>query len=460
MTVAESAAEIASTELTSALVDDVSSLLEAPLPPEVVTVARHCLLDFLGVAIAGATEPLVEILVAELASSAGGATLVGRAERASRIDAALINGAAGHALDYDDTLSAMNGHPTVPVMPAVLALAESLGLGGRQLLVAFVAGAETEARLGRLMGAPHYAAGFHATGTLGTFGAAAAACHLLGLDRSRTTVALGLAGTQAAGLKASFGTMAKPLHAGRAASTGLLSALLASRGFSGRADLLEARHGFGATHASGRLDPDRLTACRGRFFILETLFKHHAACYLTHAAIEAGSSLVAGSAVRHGQIVRVEVEAAPALGDVCGIERPATGLELKFSLRGAAALALLGRDTADPETWNDATAGDPEVIRMRERVTVVPVEDFAATRAKMRLFLEDGSVREADRDTGTPAADLDRQGERLERKFRALTAPVLGDARAETMAAGIAAIAGPGEDAAVGEWLRATVPAG
>src|SRR5262249_45670902 len=192
------------------------------LPEEAREAGRQCLLDFLGCALAGAAEPSVEILVATVVRSEGSreAALIGRRERASRLTAALVNGTAGHALDFDDTHTAMNGHPSVPVLPALLALADTEDADGRRFLTALVAGIELECRLGALLGGRHYEIGFHSTGTVGTFGAAAACAHLLGLDEAGWLRAIGIAGSEAAGLKAAFGTMAKPLHAGRAASAG------------------------------------------------------------------------------------------------------------------------------------------------------------------------------------------------------------------------------------------------
>ena len=223
------------------------------LPPAVVEVARHCALDWFGCALAGSREPLALLLHDELDD--GAATVVGLDRTARPRTAALVNGAAGHALDFDDTHTLLSGHPTAPVLPAALGLAEKLDAGGEDLLTAFVVGVEVECRVGALLAPGHYRAGWHATGTVGTLGAAAACARLLGLDGERTAHALALAATQAAGLKASFGTMAKPLHAGKAASDGLLSARLAGRGFTGNPGVLEAPQGLAA--AAGGVDPDR-----------------------------------------------------------------------------------------------------------------------------------------------------------------------------------------------------------
>ncbi len=260
-----------------ALVDGVCGLRLGDVPEAARAVACHCVLDWLGCALAGSVEPLSQILLSEIVpGEQGEATLIGRPERATLLTAALVNGAMSHALDFDDTHWMMNGHPSAPVLPAALTLAERDDLDGAAFLSAVIAGIEFECRLGALIGGPHYAAGFHATGTLGTFGAAAAAAHLLGLDREQWCHAIGLAGTQAAGLKSGFGTMAKPLHAGRAASNGLAAALLARGGFTGNSAIIETAQGFAATHAGGPIDADRLSRVGDRFLITETLFKYHA----------------------------------------------------------------------------------------------------------------------------------------------------------------------------------------
>lgn len=420
---------------TQALVDAVQGIRFEEIPDDALEAARHCLLDFLGVALAGAREPLTEILVREVVRGEGAsqAGLIGRPERATRQSAALVNGAAGHALDFDDTHTAMGGHPSVPVLPALLALAEGSGATGRDLLAALVAGVELECRLGLLAGGGHYAAGFHATGTLGTFGAAAACAHLLRLDEEAWLHAIGLAGTQAAGLKSGFGTMAKPLHAGRAASAGLLAATLARGGFTAQPAILEVAQGFAATHACAEPSAAALERQPAHLLIRDTLFKYHAACYLTHAAIEAAGQLRAEHGLDPEKITAVEVEVNPALFAVCNIQEPTTGLEGKFSLRATTALALMGEDTSDPETFSDAAMLAPRLVALRDRVRVTAGEGFTPTQAHVAVASHGGRV-EATFDTGVPAADLSAQGERLQRKFRLLAEPVLGSANAERLA--------------------------
>ena len=416
---------------TLGLVDAVRGLRIADFPAPVLAVARHSILDFLGCAIAGADDPLVDILVAETAlrERADQASLLGRTGRATCRTAALVNGAAAHALDYDDTHTTMMGHPSVPVLPAVFALAEAEGCSGRRVVEAFVAGVELECRLGGLLGPAHYVAGFHSTATLGAFGAAAAACHLLGLDEEAWLHALGLAGTGAAGLKVSFGTMAKPLHAGRAAATGVEAATFARRGFTAATSIFEAPQGFAATHGGTSGDAAWLAAARGRFFLRETLFKHHAACYLTHAAIEAAAFLREAQNLTAGEVDEVEVRVAPTALGVCNIAEPATGLELKFSLCATTALVLLGEDTAAPASYSDDRARDPLLVALRKRVRVVADPALAPTAAVVTIRTDAGTFA-ATRDTGVPAEDLAGQESRLREKFLALAGPRLGDARA------------------------------
>jgi 2-methylcitrate dehydratase PrpD len=440
---------------TRALVRKVRAIRYEEIPGEAREVARHGLLDFLGCALAGAGEPLTDILVARVAAQEGGnqAGLIARPERATLQTAALINGAAGHALDFDDTHIAMGGHPTVPVLPALLALAESRNVDGRAFLAALAAGVEMECRLGLLCGPGHYAAGFHSTATYGTFGAAAACAHLLELDEEAWLHAMGLAGTQAAGLKSGFGTMAKPFHAGRAASAGLLAASLAGGGFTAQPAILEAEQGFAATHACNEPSAEALAAQPDRLLIRDTLFKYHAACYLTHAAIEAARLLRAQHGVDPEKIERVEVQVNPMLLGVCNIQEPNTGLEGKFSLRATTALGLLGRDTGDPALFSDATMAEPELVALRDRVTVTATKEVTPAQARLVVETHSGSAQELV-DTGTPAKDLAAQGRRLGDKFRTLASPRLGREGADALAAAVGCLDQPG---ALADILRLAV---
>jgi 2-methylcitrate dehydratase PrpD len=206
------------TDLTRAIAEQAAAVDYNALPETVRALARQCVLDYYGVALAGSDDPLVAILLDEFseAGGAGQAGIIGHAARLPVLSAALVNGAIGHALDYDDVNLAMPGHPSVAILPGLLALAEQRRSSGSEVIAAFVAGYETACRIGMALRPGHYNLGFHATGTVGAFGAAAACARLLGLDADATAQALGIAGTQAAGLKSQFGTMCKPFHAGKA----------------------------------------------------------------------------------------------------------------------------------------------------------------------------------------------------------------------------------------------------
>jgi 2-methylcitrate dehydratase PrpD len=440
--------------VTRALVRAVRGMRWENIPNDAREVARHCLLDFLGVAIAGSREPLTEILVNEIVNHERSeeASLIGRIERASRLTAALVNGAAGHALDFDDTHMAMGGHPSAPIIPAILALAETTGASGREVLEAIVAGVEAECRLGALIGAQHYVTGFHSTGTLGTFGAAAACAHLLDLDEEGWLRTFGLAGTQAAGLKSGFGTMAKPLHAGRAASNWLFSALAARRGFTSNPAVLEIEQGFFATHAGAQPRPEDLDRFAGKFLIRDNLFKYHASCYLTHAPINAAQLIRNEHRIDPETIDEVEVRVHPSLFSICNIQEPKTGLEGKFSLRATTAMALLGEDTSDLATFSDEKVSASRVVWLRDRVKIVAARKTPQTRATV-MVKSNGRDLQAESDSGKPASDLALQRGNLMRKFIALTSPVLGRNAAEASAD---AVLGAEEISSTAELMRLT----
>ena len=421
--------------LTQSLAARAQAVRHDQLSPEARRLVRQCVLDYVAVTLAGASEPLAAMVLAEMQEQGGAdhATVFLHGGKLPVLSAALVNGTASHALDYDDVNLAMPGHPTVAIMPALLALAEETHASGADLIAAFVAGYETQCRIGLLVAPAHYDHGFHATGTIGAFGAAAACAHLIGLDAERTAHALGIAGTQAAGLRSLFGTMCKPLHAGRAAYNGALAARLAKRGFVARPDVLECEQGFARTH-SADFDPERAMAPPPLGLHLRAnLFKYHAACYLTHAAIEAARRLEAEHAIAPRQVKSVRIRLDRACAGVCNIAEPRTGLEAKFSLRFTMALALAGADTSRLAVYSDDAAQDEEMNRLRDKVAVEFVSGWPISRSEVEIALDDGRIVTAEHDSGVPARDVDEQGRRLEEKFSALVEPLLGARRAEAL---------------------------
>jgi 2-methylcitrate dehydratase PrpD len=424
-------------DLTRILAGKASALGFDELPAPVRELARQCILDYLGVAIAGAQDPLVQILLDELAEAGGSAQagIVGHSERLPALSAALVNGAAAHALDYDDVNMAMPGHPSVAILPGLLALAELKSSSGRDVITAFVAGYETACRIGAALQPGHYNLGFHSTGTVGSFGAAAACARLLGLDAEAIAMALGIAGTQAAGLKSQFGTMCKPFHAGRAAQNGLLAARLAERGFSSRTDLVECVQGFALTHGPDFVPEAALAVPEAGFHLLANLFKYHAACYFTHAPIECARQLRAEHRLTPDMIAGITIKIDASCDRVCNIPVPVDGLQSKFSLRQTVAMALAGVDTASLGAYSAENARDPRLVGLRERVRFEWQPGWPQTLCELELELADERRVSARHDAGIPAADIAEQGTRLAAKFDALTEPVLGIPRARELRA-------------------------
>ena len=438
------AGRVQAVELTRALAARASAVTYDALPEAVRALARQCVLDYYGVALAGADDQLVAILLEELSEAGGAAqaSVIGHWARLPALSAALVNGAIGHALDYDDVNLAMPGHPSVAILPGLLALAEQRQSSGRAVIAAFVAGYETACRIGSALRPGHYNLGFHATGTVGAFGAAASCAHLVGLDAEATARALGIAGTQAAGLKSQFGTMCKPFHAGKASHSGLLAARLAARGFSSRPDLVECEQGFALTHGPDFNPAAALAEPPNGFHIFGNLFKYHAACYLTHGPIECAREIRERHAVKPDQIARITLSLESGCDRVCNIPSPTDGLEAKFSLRQTVAMALSGVDTASLGAYSAETANDPALVRLREQVALDFHEGWPQAAAELEVVTTGGRVFKTSHDAGIPSADIAAQGERLGQKFDALGEPVVGAARARELRAAILGLDG------------------
>ena len=396
------------------------------LPPQVVELAKQCIIDFIGVTIAGADEPLVQLLRTDQAETGGQAqaTLIGGGGRVSADQAALINGSSGHAHDYDDVNSAMFGHPTIPVAPAAMALAEYLEKSGLDLIQAFAKGVDAECLAGRFIGPSHYGRGWHATGTLGALGAAAASASLYSLSAEATAQAIGIAATQAAGLKSQFGTMCKPLHAGHAAATGLVSARLASRGFTSRTDMLETEQGLAATQSDAPNPEAFARSLSEETFLTGTCFKYHAACYLTHSSIEAMRELIAQHHLGPEDVRGIEITVNQGHFGVCNIQSPSTGLEAKFSLKFTAAMVLAGIDTSSIDVFTDQLTQRKDLIDISNRVKVIA---WPEPRAETRVVVETAyGALSSEKNVGIPSTDLPGQRRKLEAKFHALVDPRLG----------------------------------
>ncbi len=360
------------------------------LPREVVDAARLCLADWTGVAIGAWQEAAAQIVCSVTAGwqSAGRSTVL-LGGRACAPVAALGNGTLAHCLDFDDTYVKAVTHTSAPVWAATLALGEELDASAAEMLSAFVTGFETASRVGYGLGEAVTARGWHATGVFGRLGAAAASAALLRLDAEQTLHALGAAATQTSGLTASFGTMAKPFHAGKAAMDGVLSAQLAAGGFHAAVDLLEPAGGLDAALVQDRsvqIAPADFSAWE----ILNNSFKPYAACHLTHPAIDAGRAVSASTFdVKSVRTIRAEVGelAKQITGGKSGA--PMSALEGKFDLKYCVALALHGHDLSAAD-FREPLRPDPAVSATARKVIVEAKPDLTFASARLEIELKNG----------------------------------------------------------------------
>ena len=406
------------------------------IDPVMQRFVRFSLFDWATVGIAGTDEPVARAARAVALGTCGGAgtaTLFGGG-RSSPAAAALANGATGHALDYDDTHFGHIGHPSVAVLPAALALAETTQAGGAAFLAALAVGLETACRIGAWLGRPHYEAGFHQTGTAGAFGATAAAGRVLGLSAEQMAQALCLTATRAAGLKSQFGTMGKPLNAGFAAEVGVTSALLAQAGAGSMPEAIEGVQGFGPTHA-GIADARAFDGIGTDWIFPRISYKFHACCHGLHAMLEAVREL-RDTAPRANTVESVTIRTHPRWLAVCNQPEPVTGLQAKFSYRLTAAMMLAGVDTAALDVYSDETCARPDLIALRDRVEVVGDTSLPDSAAEVTL-VAGGATRAARHDilaAGDPAG--------IETRLRGKSATLLGAGPAADLWATVAGLAG------------------
>jgi 2-methylcitrate dehydratase PrpD len=416
----------------------IAGLNASDIPPDVLHQAKRCLVDWLGVTLAGSADPSVAVLcaVADDLNSGSQATILGSGRGASLLVATLINGYTSHVLDYDDTYNPERTtvHGSAPVWPVVIGLSEGRSVNGRQALAAFVAGFETEVKVALAAGPAHYEAGWHVTGTVGHFGAAAAASQILQLGPDAVANALGAAGTQAAGLKAVYGSMGKALHPGKAAMDGLIAALLADKGFTASDSILEDKRGF-LNVLSPAPDPELVTKDLGReWTLLDDGFKPYACGSLTHPTIEGVIYLRREHDVKPDQIESIEATVNDYVSWVTANKEPTTGLEGKFSIYHCAAVAALD-GSASLTQFEDERVNDSDVIEMRGRVGIVVDDSLPKDAASVALTLIDGRrlTYEVIHNKGTPAKPM--TDAELEEKFLDLAETRIGPHAAQEVAA-------------------------
>lgn len=406
------------------------------IPPQVIREAKRTLVNIFAVSLASSDDPSVDALDA-WGHSPGVAGVIGRGS-AGEGHAALVNGYLAHLQDYDDTHFPTVLHPSAPTWPAVLAAAERSGASGAETLAAFAIGCEVACRVALSIHPWHYDAGWHITGTVGGFGAAAGAARLLGLDDAQTAQALGMAGTNAAGVREAFGTNSKALHAGHAAMSGLRAASLVSAGFSGPAAILEGRRGFWAVLSPDGHNPtpiealDGLLAPGARWELQNNGLKPYANGVVSHPLQDAVIALRNAHAITAGEVRAIEARVHPLVLELMDRPQPETGLSAKFSHQHCAAAALV--DGAGHEAqFSDSRARDPQIAALRALVHATPDPSLGEDEVYVTIRLANGRAlaNHVEHATGSPENPM--SDAHLEEKFRALATPVLGGPDAEAL---------------------------
>lgn len=427
--------------------------LVAAFSPDAVSeraaeVARKCLVDTIGVALAGSSEPETRIVAAIHGSSQGDAVVLGRPERAGALEAALVNGMAAHALDFDDMSEVLGGHPSAPVVAALLALASHRSSTGAEFLTAYIVGCEVSISLAPAVHPHHYDKGWHPTATLGVFGVAAACANLLGLSAEETATALAISASMSSGLKANFGTMVKPLHVGLTARSGLTAALLAAEGFSANLDAFEHHQGFFEVfNGPGTYDA---SAVLGRFANPIKLgeesivIKRYACCGSTHAAIDGARSIAARPDHDPFGIRSVKIRMPMQRLRHTDRSHPVTALDGRFSVQYLAARALLDGDVLLGDFRSGRVVEDSviELLARTSAISIEPGEDGVGEwGAEVTVDYEDGHrVVETIADITARGSAVHIPWDGIESKFFDCARGVLTDAAADRLLRGLRGI--------------------
>jgi 2-methylcitrate dehydratase PrpD len=378
------------------------------IPSDVIQLARGFILDGLGVALAGSTDQCARLVQRHVRRMGGSAecSIVGTSASAPAPQAALANGVAGHAMDYDDTQlstskEAVYGlltHPTTPVLAAVLAVGQKQKITGAEFVLGYVLGVEVECRIADAINPRHYQSGFHSTSTMGGLGAAMAAGKILGMKEPQLLMTLGIAASMASGLRENFGTMTKPLHAGRAAENGVTAALLARDGFTAARNILEARRGFFNAMAGG-FDESKVSGRLGSPYFMKQpgiSIKPYPSGSLSHPAQDLILDLVRAHDLKAEDIEHIDVGTNSNVPNALIYPMPKTALEGKFSIPFCMAIAVIERKAGIAQ-FQDRKVRDQKVIELMKRVTLYVDEElerlgYDQVRSRVRVKLKDGRV--------------------------------------------------------------------
>ena len=391
--------------------------------------AHRTFMNWLGCAVGAAHHEAADAALSavNMLQPAAQASVLGRSEKVDMASAALLNGITSHTFDFDDTHLKTIIHPAGPVASAVLAMAEHLGNSGREVIDALVIGIDVSCRVGNAMYPDHYDRGWHITGSTGTLGAAAACARLLKLDVPQTAMALGIAASQPIGMREQFGTMTKPFHPGGAARAGLMSALLASKGFTASPKALEAPRGMMQTIAT-KNDWNEITHELGeRFEISFNSYKPFACGIVIHPSIDACAQL-RKQGVTPEQIDRIELKVHSLVLELTGKKEPQDGLQAKFSVYHGCAAGLTFGFAAEDE-FSDAVVTRPDMVALRRKVVATVDDSIDEASADVTAVLLDGRrvhvfVEHAIGSLKNPMSDT-----QLEAKFQGMSDAILGAGR-------------------------------
>ncbi len=406
--------------LTMEVAEYIGGVSYEDIPANVLQRAKEAIVDGLGVMVAGSRSESASAVSRYLdgLGLSGGASVVGHGTMLPGQFAALVNGTAGHALDFDDTqissvpdrVYGLLTHPTVPVLAASLAVAEEVGAGGKSLLEAFCCGVEVACKVAETINPRHYQGGFHSTGTIGVFGAAAAASKLLGMAPEEIRHAIGIAASKSAGIRAAFGTMTKPYHAGAAGENGVVAARLARLGYKTDPDALDGRWGFFQV-AGGGGDPDLILDKLGNpysFVEPGVSIKSYPCGSLSHPSMDAMLELLLDNDVKAQDVEEIRLGTSSNVLNALRYANPQNELEAKFSIRFCLAILALERKGGIAQ-FTDEVVLRPDVREMMGRVSPYLHEEleargFEKIRSLVELRLNDGRTlsKEVDTSRGTP----------------------------------------------------------
>ena len=408
------------------------------IPEQVLHAARRALVDHIGVTVSGSADDATRRARDAIAASesGGGATVVGDRMRVSPPFAAFLNAFASHVLDLDDVYNppGTTVHGSCSVWPAILAVADTRPVTGRDALASFALGFEAETRVAHAAGQTHYDVGWHVTGTSGHVGAAAAAARTMGLGHKQVEHAIAAGATQAAGLRIMAGSDLKSMHPGKAAMDGVLAATLVEHGLSASAQALEGDFGYLAV-MSDDPSPDRISVGLGETWNLtHNGYKLYPSGSLTHPMIDGVIDLVTENDIAPGNVTVIDIRVSPPAARFTDRPRPTASMQAKFSLRHCAAAAVIFRRVGTDELSEEVLART-DVIALRDRVKVVADAALGKQDADVELTLASGQTlsTQVRGNRGTPSAPLD--DDELGAKFRELVEPVLGTERTERLLA-------------------------